>query len=135
LRGNDLIRLFAQVANEAVGAKGTGNEFVGHIGGDDFVIITRPERVDDLCAYLIAQWDTESRKYYTEEDLLRGKLVAIDRQQQLQEYPLVAVSIGVVSNRVRPVRSIEEVSNIAAEVKRKAKATPGSSYYIDQRTQ
>jgi diguanylate cyclase (GGDEF)-like protein len=133
LRGNDLIRLLARVTLDAVRDEGNVTDFVGHIGGDDFVIITTPDRVDGICRRMIASWDAESRAYYNEDDRQRGTLVAKDRQGHQQSFPLVSVSVGVVTNMHRPIRSLEEVSQIAAEVKHKAKALHGSSYYVDHR--
>ncbi|MGZ3599505.1 MAG: response regulator, partial [Ktedonobacterales bacterium] len=134
LRGNDLIRLLAQVVRESVRDEGNLADFVGHIGGDDFVVITTPDRVDPLCRTLIARWEEESAAYYSADDQERGTFIAVDRQGQHQEYPLIGVSIGIVTNQHRPITTMEEVSTIAAEVKRKAKSVRGSSYYVDHRT-
>lgn len=134
LRGNDLIRLLARVVTESVRDEGNLTDFVGHIGGDDFVVISTPERVDSLCRTLIARWEEESVAYYAPEDQQRGAFIATDRQGQRQEYPLVGVSIGVVTNLYRPITTMEEVSTVAAEVKHKAKSVRGSSYYVDHRT-
>lgn len=133
LRGNELIRLTGRVAGEAVRERGNVTDFVGHIGGDDFVIFTTPDRAEALCGELIRRFDIESRALYPAEDLRRGTLVARDRQGQEHAYPLVSLSIGVVTNQFHPITSTEEVSRIAAEVKHKAKEMPGSSYFVDRR--
>lgn len=131
--GNDLIRLLASITVEVVHDHGNLTDFVGHIGGDDFVLITTPERTEALCQALIQRFDRESRLLYTADDLQRGMLIALDRQGNNHTYPLVSLSIAVVTNQLRPFTSIEQVSRTAAELKRKAKATPGSSYLIDRR--
>jgi diguanylate cyclase (GGDEF)-like protein len=133
LRGNDFIRLMASVASAVVRDYGNMTDFLGHIGGDDFVIITTPDRVEALSTQLMHRFDTESRALYTDEDLRRGTLVAPDRRGEEHIYPLVSLSIGVVTNLYRPISNIEEVSRIAAEVKHKAKETPGSSCFVDRR--
>lgn len=133
LRGNELIRLLARITSETTRAEGNITDFVGHIGGDDFVVITTPERVDALCRGILNQWDRESRALYAPSDLARGTLVATDRQGHHQVYPLVSVSIGVVTNAHHPITTMAEVSETAAEVKRCAKAVTGSSYYVDHR--
>ena len=133
LRGNDLIRLLARVTTESVRERGSATDFVGHIGGDDFVVTTTPARTAPICEDLLGRWACESQAFYAPGDLKRGTLVAKDRQGRLQTYGLVSVSIGVVTNQRRPVTSLEEVSHIAAEVKQKAKSLPGNSYYVDQR--
>jgi len=133
LRGNDLIRLLARVATESTREHGNATDFVGHIGGDDFVIITTPAKIASICEDLLERWAYEGLAYYEPADLKRGTLVAKDRQGHVQTYGLVTVSIGVVTNLRRPIYSLEEVSHIAAEVKQKAKSLPGNSYYVDQR--
>lgn len=135
LRGNELIRLLARVASAAVREAGNVPDFLGHIGGDDFVVITTPDRVDAICRRLIELWNAESRsaEFYSADDLARETLVAKDRQGHPQVFPLVGVSIGVVTNAHRPITTMEEVSRIAAEVKHKAKSLHGSSYWVDHR--
>jgi GGDEF domain-containing protein len=113
---------------------GNVTDFLGHIGGDDFVLITTPNRAEPIAAALIRNFDAESRAFYTAEDLQRGNLAATDRQGHPRTYPLVSLSIGIVSNHYRPIASVEEVSRVAAEVKHKAKAMPGSTYWSDRRT-
>lgn len=133
VRGNDLIRLLGRVAGECLHAEGSTTDFLGHIGGDDFILITTPDRMEPLCHRIINAWQNESYSYYAPEDAARGSLIALDRQGQQQVYPLVGVSIGVVTNVHRSVTTMEEFSRIAAEVKMQAKNIPGSSFYIDQR--
>lgn len=133
LRGNELIRLLARIASDVTHELGAPGDFVGHIGGDDFIIITTPERAEPLCERLISRWARESRALYSTEDLARGTLIALDRRGQWQSYPLVSLSIGVVTNERRPIISAAEVSRVAAEVKRVAKGMPGSAWYVDRR--
>jgi len=133
-KGDEMIKLLGRIAADTLRQSGNASDFLGHIGGDDFVIITTPGRIVPLCRRLIAAWDHDSRAYYSEEDLRRGKIHAKDRAGVPQFFPLTGVSIGVVTNQHRPIATVEEVSQIAAEVKAKAKSLPGSSYYVDQRT-
>ena len=133
LRGNELIRLLARIVGETVRDEGNITDFVGHIGGDDLVVITTPDTVDTICQRIIGRWIAESHAFYDPADLERGSLYANDRQGVTQHFPLVGVSIGVVTNLRRSITTMEEVSAVAAEVKHKAKSLPGSSYYIDQR--
>ncbi|HEY7850829.1 MAG TPA: response regulator [Ktedonobacterales bacterium] len=133
VRGNDLIRLVARIIDEVMRDLGGASDFLGHVGGDDFLLLTTPPRVELLCQRIITRWDSESRAYYSPEDLQRGTLTAVDRQGQRQTYPLVALSIGVVTNERRSVTSLAEVSRVAAEVKRAAKSLHGSSWYVDRR--
>lgn len=133
LRGNKLIQLLARIASETTHSIGGPGDFVGHVGGDDFIITTTPAHVAPLCERIIARWDSESREFYSAEDLARGAFTATDRRGLRQSFPLVSLSIGVVTNERRPVTSLAEVSRIAAEVKRVAKGMPGSAWFADQR--
>jgi len=134
VQGNYLIELMAQIAADCLREEGAPNDFLGHIGGDDFLIVTTPDHVAPLCEGIMRRWDAESRTLYAESDLARGTLEALDRQGRPQRFPLVCVSLGVVTNERRPIASIEEISQTAAEVKAKAKSLSGSGYYVDQRT-
>ena len=131
--GNNLIRLLARIIDSSMRELGGPTDFLGHVGGDDFILISSPDAVSALCARIIERWDTESRALYSPDVLQRGTLIAVDRRGQSQTYPLVALSIGVVTNERRPVTSLAEVSRVAAEVKRVAKGMPGSSWHVDRR--
>lgn len=133
VRGNDLIHLAAQIINTSMRELGAEGDFLGHVGGDDFILVTSPSHADHICERITSRWDAESRALYSPEDLARGTLIAVDRRGQRQTWPLVAVSIGVVTNERRPITSLAEVSSVAAEVKRAAKGIPGSSWYVDRR--
>jgi len=133
LRGNDLIRLLASIAADTVRAEGGPGDFLGHIGGDDFILITTPERVVPICEMMLARWSAESLAYYLPDDARRGEFLSVNSLRGPQTYPLVSLSIGVISNTLHPVTTMEEVSQLAAEVKYRAKSTPGNAYYIDQR--
>jgi diguanylate cyclase (GGDEF)-like protein len=135
LSGNRMIQMMAQMCVRAVKELGNEADFIGHVGGDDFVIATTPDRVEPMCETLIQAFDREQRALYNEEDLLRGALITTDRQGTPWQFPLVGLAIGVVTNQHRPLASIEEVSRVAAEVKKKAKESEQSAYYIDQRGQ
>lgn len=131
LKGNELIRLLARVAGEVITTYGNPTDFLGHIGGDDFIIVTAPENVPAICYGIESAWDRESRAEYSAEDLRRGSLIAVDRDGVLRAFPLVAVSIGVVTNVVRPLSSMEEFSRLAAALKKRAKQVTGSTHFID----
>ncbi len=134
--GDEMIKLMGRIAQEVVRERGNLSDFLGHIGGDDFVLITTPARIVPLSNALITAWDTHSqtRAYYSEDDLTRGLMYGKDRNSVAQLFPLSTVSIGVVTNQHRTLSTLDELSKIAAEVKAKAKSTQGSCYYIDRRT-
>jgi len=132
-RGDRVIKLLAEVLLESVASHGTGGDFVGHIGGDDFTIITSPDVLDKLCEHIISSFDQQVRLLYDPEDLARGYLQGIDRQGVPRRFPLISLSIGVATNRNRTFADYEELSRVAAEMKQFSKLDPGSSYAIDVR--
>lgn len=134
LEGNDLIKGVARMLDEVVNAaNGTDLGFLGHIGGDDFVAITDPEKVDEVCRRIIQRYDEEVRNHYNASDLSRGYFCAADRKGSVVQFPIATISIGVVSNRDKSIDSVELVGKLAAEVKAKAKSIQGSAYYVDRR--
>lgn len=135
LDGNELIKATGRALQEATRACGTKDEldFVGHIGGDDFVVITRPDRAERICYEIIRRFDAIAPMYYSSEDRARGYIIATDRRGNVAKVPIATISVGVVTSRYREISNYWLVGKIAAEVKKKAKALPGSSYYVDQR--
>lgn len=133
-RGDRVIRLVADLLNEVVQKYGTGTDFIGHIGGDDFAVLTSPDMVHDLCVNLLGTFDERVRGLYDETDLERGYLLGVDRQGVPRRFPIISISIGVVTNRHRQFTDVEEISRVAAEMKQFAKQQPGSAYAIDGRS-
>ena len=132
VKGDDVIRETARILlTQSALAQG----FVGHIGGDDFIVLTVPEQAESLCQKLIAAFDAKAPDFYTPEDKARGYVETKDRRGQVTRFPLLSMAIGVVSNQVRPISSLGEVSKIGAEMKHFAKENKdkGSAYAIDRR--
>lgn len=136
LRGNDLIKTLAGILRSVV-LSGHDNAFVGHVGGDDFVAILREdeEEAQRICQELIQQFDALVPLLYDAEDRARGFVSTRNRQGLRQEFPIVTVSIAVVTNRRRLLASEYEVSDIAAQLKKQAKQVQASAYVVDQRSE
>jgi diguanylate cyclase (GGDEF)-like protein len=132
LRGDDVLRFTAHVLLNAA-AEETDMPFVGHVGGDDFVMIAAPDRAEPLCRNIIQAFDAGIQRFYNPEDLSRKKLEVLDRQGKKTTYPIMGIAIGVATNARREIRSVGEVSQVGAELKKFAKSFPGSRYVIDQR--
>jgi diguanylate cyclase (GGDEF)-like protein len=125
LRGNEFIRIVAEVCRDAVSTLGNPDDFLGHVGGDDFVILTTPDRAEALSVRITTAFERRTRSFYSPEDVQRGYFVSTDRLGRPSRFPLVDLAIGVITNQQRTMRSIEDVSRAAAEVKRKAKQQLG----------
>lgn len=132
-RGDELIRETARVLIGIVEEKGEAHDFIGHIGGDDFVIITTPKTADVLCTRIIEDFKPATIRLYNEEDLKRGYLLGKDRQDNLIKTPLVSISIGVVTNEQRRIEHVAQVGQIGAELKAYAKSLEGSNFVKDKR--
>ena len=131
--GDKAIKLTADIFKEAVAKKGEKSDFIGHEGGDDFILLTRPERGKEVADYITSQFDKRIREFYSKEDLGRGYIEAKSRQDKVMKFPIMAISLAGVTNEIRPITSYGEVTNIAAEVKKVAKATEGSCLVVDRR--
>jgi len=130
LAGNDLIRLVGRICQYVVHEYGNTSDFVGHVGGDDFVIVTTPDRANTLCLQIIDLYKEKSMAFYHPEDLERGSISAVDRKGRPYQSPLVSLSIGVVNNQMQRPHSIQEVSYLAAAAKYHAKQSTDNIYYV-----
>ncbi len=133
LRGDGVITFCARCLRDAAAENATHDLFVGHVGGDDFVVIMPPDVVDAFCVAAIRAWDHGIAALYDPADAARGAVEIPDRRGELRSYPLASLSIGVASNVHRTFTSEWEASAVAAEMKEHAKRKPGSSYEIDRR--
>jgi diguanylate cyclase (GGDEF)-like protein len=133
LTGNDMIRLVGRICQRIVREFGNTDDFVGHIGGDDFVVVTTPDHANSLSLHISAAYKEESAAFYHPEDLRRGSISGVDRKGRPYQFPLVSLSIGVVNNQVRRSHSLQEVSYLAAEAKYHAKQSTDNVYHISPR--
>ena len=131
--GDEAIRLLARVISRSAAELGHADDFVGHVGGDDFVVITTPDRCDAIAQRIIAEVDRQAPDLYNPGDRRRGYITAKDRQGMIKKFPLLSVAIAVVHNQYHPVVSHWEIGEVGAELKHLAKMRPGSAYVKDQR--
>jgi len=131
--GDEVIKECARILIRTASELGNPDDFVGHIGGDDFVIITTPNKAEAICKKIISDFDKISPSFYTEEDRKAGFILAKDRQGIERKIPLISVSIGLVSNEKRKISHVAEIGEIGAELKRQAKSVEKSNYVKDQR--
>jgi diguanylate cyclase (GGDEF)-like protein len=134
MRGDEVIRFCAKCFSDAAEALDIGGAFIGHIGGDDFVVIAPPEMAESFCKEVIERFDDGILDLYDTADALRGYIEVIDRRGERYAFPVVSLSLGVASTDVREIGTQWEASAIAVEMKEFAKKQPGSTYRIDRRT-
>ncbi len=131
--GDDVIRETARILLRTCQELGKDDDFVGHIGGDDFVVITTPDEADKFCPHIITIFDKTVPTFYSEADRSSGFITARDRQGNLQQIPLLSLSIGVVTNEFRKIDHVAQIGEIGAELKAYAKGLDGSNFVKDKR--
>lgn len=133
-KGDDVILLTAKILKESGEHNGKRSEFVGHIGGDDFVIIASPECMNDICQEIIERLDEEIFAFYDEEDRRRRYIETQNRQGKIQRFPPVSISIAVVNNKNREFSGMGEIVRTVTELKKYAKQKKGSCIVFDKRS-
>jgi diguanylate cyclase (GGDEF)-like protein len=131
--GDEAIQLIASSAVDVVRRRGTPQDFVGHIGGDDFLIVTLPERAEEIAREIIDTFDRDIRKLYNAQDLRQGFIETRDRRGTLNRFPIMSLSIAIISSAQRPLENYAQIGEAAAELKRYAKSISGSVYVKDKR--
>jgi len=133
VKGSELIRLTAEIIYEAVKANAGNDAFVGHIGGDDFVMVLSADSAVPVCEAVIKAFDIEVVKHYSPEDLVKGGIEGPDRYGVQRFFPVMTISIAVIINEAGEFSTSVELAKTAAEIKDYAKEKPGSNYLVSHR--
>src|SRR3989338_121903 len=135
--GDEAIKLTATLLREALKRHGNPADFLGHEGGDDFVLLTTPEKTEAVTRFICAEFDRRIRTLYKPEDAARGAIAATDREGKVREFPLMTFSLAGGTNVHRPIAAYAEVTGIFSEVKKRAKRmsqeAKASAFALDQR--
>ncbi len=131
--GDEIIKQTAKIIIENINKDETIHNFIGHIGGDDFVAILGEVDYEAVCQDIILEFDDIIQNYYTEEDKNRGYLKVPNRRGIIEEIPLVSISIGIVEVSSDRFNNPLEIGEVGAQVKHLAKVTQGSAYAINRR--
>jgi len=131
--GDRVILIVSRILRDVVKGLCPRNGFVGHIGGDDFIIVLPLDRVQEVCSEIISVFDALVRYQYNEQDRRAGYYFGKDRRGHLHRVPLMTLSIGIVTNEHRYFSHPAEVSETATEMKMYAKTLPGSVFVVDRR--
>ncbi len=132
-KGSEVIKVTGELIYNSKKAFGREDDFVGHIGGDDFVLITSPENVPDTCNHIIREFDRLIPEHYSSADRKSGYIDGTDRYGVERRFPIMTISIAVVSDAHRNIKSPTEIAQVAAEIKDFVKTLPGSNYLVDRR--
>ncbi len=129
-RGDRIIQMVAKILSDEIDEQ----DFLGHVGGDDFVLILHPNDWRKKLESILTIFSAESRMMYHQADRQRGYIITEDRQGQEQNFALMSLSLAVVSCPPKSFVSHITVSEVASEVKHLAKNEPGNSIVVNRRT-
>ena len=130
LQGDRAIVYTAETLREV--AESFPGSFLGHVGGDDFVLVVGADEAEAACQKAIERFDEGARSLYEPEDALRGYIEVEDRRGRMMRYPILSLSIGVGLND-ETVHEYREIVDTATEMKSFAKRQAGSVYALDRR--
>lgn len=109
---------------------GTPDDFIGHIGGDDFVIVTSPEQAQAVCEGIIDSFEAARVKFYSADDLARGWFRGLNRDNEEQDFPLMTITIPVLLPGLKHLEDLDALAVEAARCKRLLKALDGSNWRV-----
>jgi PleD family two-component response regulator len=132
-KGDESILFLADIISEAVNSLGGTGDFVGHIGGDDFIIVTSLNRAEFIGRHIIDEFDKGSLVLLNEEDIRRGYLEIRNRLGEIKRVPLMSLTIALVLNDGERLKHFAQVSDIASELKKFGKGMTGSVVVRERR--
>lgn len=133
IKASEVIKLTAELIHDIVRQVAGGDAFVGHVGGDDFVMVVASDKGGPVCERVITRFDDFIRQHYSPEDLAKGAIEGVDRYGVPRTFPIMSISIAVVICSREKFASAVDVAKAAADIKDLLKSTPGSNYLINRR--
>lgn len=129
-KGDSIIRFVSVIMRFAVKRCGDDKTFIGHVGGEDFVIVTSPENAEEICKDIIENFDKSVPEQYDADVRERGYLWGVDRSGKETQFPLMTVSIGALIAQPGKYQHYSQIIEQAKDLLRQAKATKASSYVV-----
>ena len=133
-KGDDVIKSIAALLIDKARALSGGNYFVGHVGGDDFVLITSPEDCEPVAKAITEDFDRTILSFYSEADRNRGFITTMDRKNKTRDFPIMSLTVAIVAPKTQ--KHYAKIVESAAELKHYGKeiaARKGSIYLRDRR--
>jgi DNA-binding response OmpR family regulator len=125
-RGDEAIQLLARILSESVFRSSDRNGFVGHIGGDDFVVLCTCDAAEPLGEAILDWFNTAASDLYDAEDRQRGFVEVLNRRHVVERFPLMSLTIALVSTDRVPITHLAQLIDVAQELKAHGKGIPGS---------
>jgi len=133
MKGDSVIRHAAYIISTTVKRYGNPHDFVGHIGGDDFVVVTTPDRDRLIASESILAFNRAIHFHYSKEDRERTYVVSKDRRGNVVNMPLMSISIAIANNKHFPIKNMVELMEIITEIKSYLKTLPGNNFLVNRR--
>lgn len=127
-KGDEVLQSTATILKECFNP---ADSFIGHIGGDDFIVLLNHVDYESQCQNVIRRFDKEIRRFYSNVHLEQQSVYGENRSGEMEAIPLVAISIAVVRNDSKPFQNVEELITEATRVKKICKMTRGSCFYAE----
>lgn len=131
--GSDIISDVGQIIEQVVAEDGNTDDFIGHIGGDDYIFLTTPDKVENLSERIIDEFEQMIPEKYSDEDREAGFFVCQDRFGVERQFPLMTISIAIICSQTSNYDSAIAISHECAKMKEHLKRLPGSNYLVDRR--
>jgi EAL domain-containing protein (putative c-di-GMP-specific phosphodiesterase class I)/GGDEF domain-containing protein len=133
-RGDFLIREIASIIKRTVAQHGGDRIFVGHLGGDDFIILTEPELAETLSESIIDLFDKSVHAFYERADRERGYMLIKAKDGGYERHSFVSLSIAIITNEKMPFEHVAQITKAASQIHNYLKRFPASTYLKDRRT-
>jgi diguanylate cyclase (GGDEF)-like protein len=132
-RGDVAIKAVAEVLVDVTQSQGHADDFVGHVGGDDFCVLTSPERAEDLAEAIKIGLDLRFPELYDEEDRAQGFVRVLNRRHEFENFPLMSVTIAVADYDPAKGGHLAQLDDVLKELKEYGKTMPGSIVVTERR--
>jgi diguanylate cyclase (GGDEF)-like protein len=137
-QGDRVIRLFADLLSQATKRWGNQDDFIGHVGGDDFIGMTTPDKAQAVFDWIAKRFDERITAYYSDADLKAGCITAKDRQGNVKKFRFVSASIVFLTNKNIDTNQypllIQALTEMKGYVKHTIERTGGSVVFQDRRS-
>lgn len=133
-KGDEVILFTRDCIKESLQVASLQDSFIGHEGGDDFVVVTQDENWEKTAKIITTTFDKGINRFYNSADARNGFIETVDRKGESRKFPIMTMSIAIISNKNRPFSRYAEITQVAQEVQQYVKSKEGSFYAFDRRT-
>jgi diguanylate cyclase (GGDEF)-like protein len=135
MRGDEVIQTTARLIGDVARGASDGSAFIGHVGGDDFIVVVMPEQAERVSDAIVAAFDEAAPGFYDEVDRERRFIEVTNRRGELQRFGMLTLSIGIASTSKRSFQHYAEAVAVATEMKQYTKGSETSSWSVDRRSE